>query len=171
MHERSPCLTHSLPYGSYITIRGRQVSMIELARLKGLPPLSSSSVSPRGLGAMLGNSICVAVLRRIFGAIVEAVDWPLGLNCISLWFSFQKSQLRLFQIILRPWNPRTSLTVDLPYCHFLTNFSRLSRLGLIHSVAMLAVSLQVVCHCAGAFPRHSPAAVAQWIRLRALAAA
>ncbi len=68
MHNMSPCLTHARARGHWVTSRGRRQNIEERLRLMGMNPneVTRNIITDRQLGQLIGNSMSVNVLERIF---------------------------------------------------------------------------------------------------------
>ena len=71
----SPCLTRSRAQGHWITNRGRRMKASEMLRLQGWFGGFVLNCSPLQLGQLLGNSMSVNVLQRIFCSLLPAIGW------------------------------------------------------------------------------------------------
>ena len=64
MRNRRVCL-RARPYGYYLTNKRRRMTLAEMSRLQGFPPLKSAVVSRIQLGQMLGNTMTVDVVKEV----------------------------------------------------------------------------------------------------------
>jgi DNA (cytosine-5)-methyltransferase 1 len=87
----SPCITKARSNGHWLTCMGRRMSLQEALRLQGFDDCFESSVSDRQLRIMLGNSMSLNVLERIFCSLLPAAGLsgplpdPLIGNAASPW--------------------------------------------------------------------------------------
>ena len=77
MHGRSPCLTRArAATRHYLPARGRRLIVKERLRLQGLPDrihnLCRGHVSDRQLGAMIGNSLSLNVIKALLSKMLPA---------------------------------------------------------------------------------------------------
>ena len=77
MHGVSPCLTRArASTGHYLPARGRRLTIKERLRLQGLPvrihECCRGHVSNRQLGAMIGNSLSLNVVRALLSRMLPA---------------------------------------------------------------------------------------------------
>lgn len=70
----SPCMTRSRAAGHWITSRGRRTTLHEMMRLQGMELAQFKQVvSDRQLGQLIGNSMSVNVLERLFAKLLPAI--------------------------------------------------------------------------------------------------
>ena len=74
MCDRCPCLTYSRTNGHWVSNQGRYLTLLEMMLLPAVPFSYSvpSGLSRRKFAALLGNSICVAVLEALFAKLLPA---------------------------------------------------------------------------------------------------
>lgn len=77
MHGISPCLTRArAATGHYLPARGRRLTIKERLRLQGLPvhihKRCRGRVSDRQLGAMIGNSLRLNVIKALLSRMLPA---------------------------------------------------------------------------------------------------
>ena len=83
MKNRSPCLTANRRLGHWLTNRGRYMHLVEMMLLQGFPLWYKvpPKVRSRKFAGMLGNSMCVGVLRPLLREVLRAARLKRRLFC------------------------------------------------------------------------------------------
>jgi site-specific DNA-cytosine methylase len=87
----SPCITRARTNGHWLTSMGRRMSLQEVLRLQGFDDCFLNVVTERQLRMMLGNSMSLNVLERIFCRLLPAAGLsgplldPLIGDSVSPW--------------------------------------------------------------------------------------
>eukprot|EP00928_Gymnodinium_smaydae_P062497 TRINITY_DN46350_c0_g1_i1.p1 TRINITY_DN46350_c0_g1~~TRINITY_DN46350_c0_g1_i1.p1 ORF type:complete len:381 (-),score=79.00 TRINITY_DN46350_c0_g1_i1:195-1337(-) len=83
----SQCITRRRGGGHWVTNRGRRTTKVEMMRLQGMEPAGFKQVvSDAQWGNLIGNSMSVNVLERIFVRLLPAANLvPAGTRLVDRW--------------------------------------------------------------------------------------
>jgi site-specific DNA-cytosine methylase len=80
MRGCSPCLTRSRCQGHWISSRGRRMNLRETFRLFGFPEAPLQNVTETQMRMLLGNSMAVNVMVRLFVRLLACIGSHVGLQ-------------------------------------------------------------------------------------------
>ncbi|MCP3677455.1 MAG: DNA cytosine methyltransferase [Deltaproteobacteria bacterium] len=101
MHNMSPCQTRQRHAGHWVTSRGRRMRLVEQIKLMGMRPSDlkwKGVVTDTQLAQMVGNSMCLSVLERIFYRLLPAAGLARPAQLKGRWESYTTSVDTLWRL-------------------------------------------------------------------------